>query len=238
MKNEISCGLGVENNIKLIDEQNNFLESSLGKVINTGIDIGIRAVLPDYFEEQIIDLKDNLIKYGLKDGIKKSIDDAINIGKSLKGIATGKFENIYQMQEVVKSGGVLDNVSSLLDDLFNKINKKGKINYKTFSLLKRGKNTILNNIEKNINNSFNNQINSLNYTKKYINNWKECFNKKDIEGMEREYKEIEIQKNILAPIENIINEIKKIENVHNLIKNNNYDFNITKDELELANKLV
>ena len=37
-------------------EQKNFLETTLGKTINTGIDIGIRAVLPDYIEEQIIDL--------------------------------------------------------------------------------------------------------------------------------------------------------------------------------------
>ena len=38
----------------------------------------------------------------MKDGIKKCIDDAINIGKGIKGIVTGKFDNINHMQEIVK----------------------------------------------------------------------------------------------------------------------------------------
>ena len=103
MQNNITNDIEIKNNIDIENKQNNFLETTLGKTINTGIDIGIRAILPDYIEEQIIDIKDNLIKYGLKDGIKKSIDDAINLGKSAIGIISGNFENISQMQEAVKS---------------------------------------------------------------------------------------------------------------------------------------
>ena len=80
MENILENEVKLENNLVNEKDQNNFLETTLGKTINTGIDIGIRALLPDYIEEQIIDLKDNLMRYGLKDGIKKSIDDAINIG--------------------------------------------------------------------------------------------------------------------------------------------------------------
>ena len=98
MENILNNNIEINNNLELEKNQKNFLETTLGKTINTGIDIGIRAVLPDFIEEQIIDLKDNLIKYGLKDGIKKSIDDAINIGKSAIGIVSGNFENISQMQ--------------------------------------------------------------------------------------------------------------------------------------------
>ena len=111
MENILNNNIEINNNLELEKNQKNFLETTLGKTINTGIDIGIRTVLPDFIEEQIIDLKDNLIKYGLKDGIKKSIDDAINIGKSAIGIVSGNFENISQMQEAIKSGGILDNVS-------------------------------------------------------------------------------------------------------------------------------
>lgn len=233
MENNLSNELTINNNI----EQQNFLETTLGKTINTGIDIGIRALLPDYIEEQIIDLKDNLIKYGLKDGIKKSIDDAINIGKSAIGIVTGNFENIIQVQEAIKSGGIIDSISNLLDDIISKVYSKGIINNTVAKTIKQGKNSILNNIEKNIENTFNKQINCLEYTEKYINNWKEYYSKKDFEGMEREYKKIEKEINNLIPIENVINNVKTIENIHNLIKNNGQDFNLTQDQKELAEKL-
>ena len=237
MENVLNNSIELNNNLEIEKEQNNFLETTLGKTINTGIDIGIRAILPDYIEEQIIDLKDNLMKYGLKDGIKKSIDDAINIGKSAIGIVSGNFENIAQMQEAIKNGGIIDNVSSLLDSVINKVQSNGLINSTVARTIKQGKNSILNNVEKNIENTFNNQIKALNYTEKYIENWKNYFENKDFNGMEKEYKKIKTEMNYLAPIEKMINEARTIENLHMLIKNNGQDFNLTKEQMELAEKL-
>ena len=237
MEQNINNEINIKNNLNDEIEQKNFLETTLGKTINTGIDIGIRALLPDYIEEQVIDLKDNLIKYGLKDGIKKSIDDALNVGKSAIGIVTGNFENISQVQEAIKSGGIIDNVSNLLDDVINKVYKKGLINSTVAKTIKQGKNSILNNVEKNIENTFKKQINSIEYIEKYINNWKKCFNNKDFEGMEKEYKKIKIDFNNLIPIEKTISDVRTIENLHNLIKNNGQDFNLTQEQIELAEKL-
>ena len=172
MNNFIGQDLNINNNIEIEEKQKSFLETTLGKTINTGIDIGIRTILPDYIEDQIIDLKNNLINYGLKDGIKKSIDDAINLGKSAIGIITGNFENISQVQNAVKSGGIIDNISSLLDNVIDRVETKGVINYTVAKTIKQGKNSILNNVEKNINETFNNQIKALSYTEKYIDNWK------------------------------------------------------------------
>lgn len=237
MINNLKNDINLENNLEQGQAQNKFLETTLGKTINTGIDIGIRAILPDYIEEQIIDLKDNLFNYGLKDGIKKSINDAINIGKSAIGIVTGNFENISQAQTAIKNGGLIDNVSDLLDGIINKVQKEGLINSTIAKTIKQGKNIILNNVEKNIENTFNNQIKSLDYTQKYINNWKEYFNSQNFEGMEKEYKKIEKEINNLIPIEKTINEVRTIENLHNLIKNNGQDFNLSVEQLELAQKL-
>ena len=237
MDNNLNNNIEINNKVELESQQKNFLETTLGKTINTGIDIGIRAVLPDYIEDQIIDLKDNLIKYGLKDGIKKSIDDAINLGKSAIGIVSGNFENISQMQEAIKSGGIIDNVSSLLDSVINNVYSHGLINSTVAKTIKQGKNSILNNVEKNIENTFNNQIKALNYTEKYINNWKNYFENKDFSGMEKEYKKIKTEINYLAPIEKMINKARTIENLHMLIKNNGQDFNLTKEQIELAEKL-
>ena len=237
MNNFIRQDLNINNNIEIEEKQKSFLETTLGKTINTGIDIGIRTILPDYIEDQIIDLKNNLINYGLKDGIKKSIDDAINLGKSAIGIITGNFENISQVQNAVKSGGIIDNISSLLDNVIDRVETKGVINYTVAKTIKQGKNSILNNVEKNINETFNNQIKALSYTEKYIDNWKKYYNDKNFDGMEKEYKKIEKEYKNLIPIENTINDIRKIENLHNLIKNNGQNFELTQDEKELIEKL-
>jgi hypothetical protein len=177
------------------------------------------------------------LQYGLKDGIKKSVNDTLNIGKSAIGIVTGKFDNITQMQEAVKSGGIIDNVSELLDDVIDKVKSNGLINSTVAKTIKQGKNSILNNIEKNIENTFESQIKSLNYTEKYINNWKDYYSNKDFDGMEKEYKKIETEMKKLVPIENTIKEVRTIENLHNLIKNNGQNFDLTQEAKELAEKL-
>ena len=218
-------------------EQKNFLETTLGKIINTGLDIGIRALLPDFIDEQVINLKDNLFEYGFKDGITKTIDEAIELGKSTIGIFTGNFENIEQMQSVIQTGGLIDGISNLIDTVISKVSQKGIINSNIANILNQGKNIILNNVESNIEKVFAEQITTSTNLEKYINNWKSDFENKDFNSMEKEYKKIEKELNKLAPIEETINKAKTIENLHNLIKNNGQNFNLTKEQLELAEKL-
>ena len=236
-KLEKNNNLDINNNIELEKEQKNFLNTTLGKTINSAIDIGIRAVLPDFLDEQIVNIKNNLLEYGLKEGISKTIEDAINLGKSTIGIFTGNFENISQMQDAVKSGGVIDGISTLLDSVINRTRKAGLIDNNVSNLIKRGKNIILNNVENNIENTFKKQYQNLEYMNQYIDNWKNSFKNQDFAKMEREYKKLEKQLQQIAPIEKTINEAKTIEVLHNLIKNNGQDFNLTNEQLELAERL-
>lgn len=224
-------------NLKIEENQRDFLETTLGKTINTAIDVGIRALLPEFIDEQIINIKDNLLNYGLKDGITKTIDDAIDLGKSALGIVTGNFESVSQMQNAIQTGGIIDGVSTLLDTVVDKARQAGLINYSVAKTIKQGKNIILNNVESNIEKSFENNLNSIEHTNKYINNWNKYFEQKDFKGMEKEYKKIQKEIKNLAPIENTIKNIKIIQNLHNLIKNNGQDFNLNKEQLELAEKL-
>lgn len=229
--------INLEKNLNNENEQKNFLETTLGKTINSGIDIGIRSLLPDFLEEQVINIKDNLFNLGLKDGIKKTIDDAIDLGKTAIGMVTGNFDNVNQMQNAVKSGGIIDGVSSLLDTVVKGAKDAGLIDNKVANTLKKGKNVILNNVEKNIENNFENQSKVIENTNKYINNWKSYFENKDFSGMEKEYKKIQKNLKNLAPIEKTINDTKRIETLHNLIKNNGKNFDLSKQELELVEKL-
>lgn len=229
--------INLENNLVNENTQKNFLETALGKTINTAVDIGIRALLPDFIDEQVINIKDNLLNYGLKDGITKTIDDSIDLGKSAIGIVTGNFENVSQMQEAIKTGGLIDGISSLLDTVVDKVKEAGLINNTVASTIKQGKNVILNSVESNIENTFNKQYESIEYINKYISNWKNYFEDKNFEGMEKEYNKIEKQLKNVAPIQKTINDAKTIEVLHNLVKNNGQDFNLTQEQLELAEKL-
>ena len=49
----------LENNLNIEYNQNNFLNNILGRTINGAIDIGLRYILPDLIEEQVIDVKNN-----------------------------------------------------------------------------------------------------------------------------------------------------------------------------------
>lgn len=229
--------INMNNTLVKEKDQKEFLDTTLGKAINTAIDIGIRAVLPDFIDEQIINIKDNLLEYGLQDGISKTINDAIDLGKSAIGIFTGNFENVTQMQEAVKNGGLIDGISTLLDTVVDKVNSAGLINNTVANMITQGKDVILNSVESNIENSFNEQYTNIANMDKYIDNWKKSFEKQDFVTMEKEYKKIEKQFKEIAPIEKMINDARSIEVLHNLIKNNGQDFNLSKEQLELVEKL-
>ena len=237
IENQLNNEKNINNNVEIEKEQKNFLETTIGKIVNTGLDIGIRALLPDFLDEQVINLKDNLFEYGFKEGITKTIDDAIDLGKSAIGIFTGNFENIEQMQSAVQTGGLIDGLSDLLDTVVGKVSQKGLINSNVANILTQGKDIILDNVQSNIEKTFAEQVTNSNNVNEYINNWKEAFENKDFNTMEKQYEKIETELKELAPIENTINQARTIENLHNLIKNNGQDFNLTKEQLELAQKL-
>ena len=222
----------INNNINV--EKNNFLNSVLGKTINTAIDIGLRAILPDLIENQVIDIKNALLQNGLKSGIDTAVNSAINLGKSAVGIVTGNFENVQQMRDAVKTGGIIDSVSNLINFTINKIVDNGKLSYSLGNTIKKGKSVILSNISKNIENNFENQINNIEKLNKYSENWKQYFNNNDFDGMQREYEKIREKMKEIAPIEKTLNTVNVIENLHKLIKNNGKNFNLTQEEIELV----
>lgn len=220
-----------------LKEQKGFLDSTLGKVINTGLDAGIRFLLPDLIEEQVIDIKDAIINNGFKAGVEEAISSAVDMGKSVIGIFTGKFENVTQAENAVKSGGIIDGISDALDYALNLCSKFGKIPNAICSVIKGGKDAILDTISNNIEEEFKNQVSSLEKINSYMQNWKKSYDNQDLDGMEKEYKKLEKELEKTLPLENTIKEARKIENIHILIKNKG-DFNISNDELELAKKLI
>ncbi len=220
------------------EKQNNFLQSTLGKTINTAFDLGLRAVLPELIEDQVIDVKNTIMNCGFQEGINSAIKAAIELGKSAMGIFTGKFENLSQVHTAIKKGGIIDSVSNVINNIVNQASKNELISKSTTRLIKKGKNAILDTVSAHIEDKFLEEMRSLEKVSKYIENWKNSYNNKDLVGMEREYNKLKKQIDSITPLQSTINEAKKIENVHTLLKNKGKNYELSEVEQELANKLV
>lgn len=240
MEEKILENIEINNNLssKIKEKQEKFIESDIGKAINSAIDIGLKAALPDLIEDQIIDIKNTILENGFSEGIREVINSSVNIGKSAIGIITGEFENISQVQLAIKKGGILDSISNLLDYTINFIANKNIVDKNMSLLIKRSKNTIISSISDKIEQTLTNQLKAIEKLEKYCENWNIAYGIQDISKMEKEYKNIKNYLNKIIPLENIINKARTIENINTLLKNNGYNFNISEDELRLAQKLA
>lgn len=227
-----------ENDLVSEKEQNNFLQTTLGQAINGALDLGLRAVLPNLLEDGIINVKNTILEEGFREGIKTVINEAVSLGKSVTGIFTGKFENVSQMQMAIEKGGIIDSTSELLDNVLSVIKKKKILPNNVVSLIKQGKNLILDNVNENIESTITNQSKEIEKISTYSKNWKEHYENRDFEKMEKEYKKLEKSLTKVMPLEETIKQAREIENLHNLIKNNGQNFEISEIEKQLAKKLA
>ena len=207
-------------------------------MINTAIDIGIRAALPNLIEDQVINIKDAIFKSGIESGINQVVDSAIDLGKSAIGIATGNFENVSQARNAIKKGGLIDNVSSLLDTAINKAKEKEMITKEEAKSIMKSKNKVLDAVNSNIENEFMSQMESIEKINKYETNWKNYYNEQNFEGMDKEYNKIKSELKKVLPIESTLKDARTLETLHLLMKNRDEKFTLSNEEFELANQLV
>lgn len=234
---EINSSVELDNLENLDKQQNMFLESSLGKVIDSSVDLGLRAILPNFIEDEVIEIKDTLIKEGFSEAINKAIDGAIDIGKSALGIVTGKFESVSQAEKAVEKGGIVDSVSNILDFTLDKVSDMGLLSKNITKVIKSGKDALIDNVSSDIKKEFKTQNKNIENLNKYNNSWKESFEAKDFSSMEKYIKKINNLLNKTLPLENTIKNARTIENLHELIKNNGKNFELTNEELQLAELL-
>ena len=227
----IAQGIEQEN---LERKQQGFLQSNLGQAINSGIDIGLKALLPDVIEDEVIAVKDSLITEGFSAALNTAIDQASNLGKSLTGIVTGAFENISQAQKAIEKGGLIDTVSSLLNTGINWAQEKGFINRNIAQTIKTGKNALLNTVQDRIEDNFSDQVNALDKLNKYIDKWHEYYKQQSFTNMEYQYKKIEEYLEKVMPLQETLKRARAVENLHERIKNNGKNFEITQTEQDLA----
>lgn len=237
----MSKEITIDENIDLESENNSqqsFLESTLGKVINFSVDTGLRAILPDIIEDEVVDVKNTFINEGFSEAINKVVDSAINFGKSAIGIVTGNFESVSQAEKAIEKGGIIDGVSNVIDFTVDKVSDLGIIPDEITSIIKKGKDVLLDNVSSNIKKEFKSQTKNIDNLASYTNSWKEGFENQDFSQMEKYIKKIQSTLNKTMPIEKLIEEARAVENLHELIKNNGGNFDLSEEQKELAKILT
>lgn len=237
----MSKEINIDENIDLESENNSqqsFLESTLGKVINFSVDTGLRAILPDIIEDEVVDIKNTFINEGFSEAINKVVDSAINFGKSAIGIVTGNFESVSQAEKAIEKGGIIDGVSNVIDFTVDKVSDLGIIPDEITSIIKKGKDVLLDNVSSNIKKEFKSQTKNIDNLASYTNSWKEGFENQDFSQMEKYIKKIQSTLNKTMPIEKLIEEARAVENLHELIKNNGGNFDLSEEQKKLAKILT
>lgn len=235
--------LNLEENVeqkKIEQEQNSFLKTNIGQAINGAINLGLKIILPDCVEDEIIDVKDALITDGFSAAVDTAIEEATNLGKSALGILTGTFENVSQVGKAFKSGGLVDTVSGLLDSAISWGKNKGYISKSVASTIKKGKNTVVKSIKNGIDNTLEKQSKAIDKIEGYISKWQEYYEKQDLQNMEYQYNKIKEKIEEVLPLEQTLKKARTIENLHELIKSKEKEnrFELTLQEKELASLLA
>lgn len=229
---ELIENLNLENSV-----ENNFFQSSLGQAINSAVDIGLKAILPNFIEDDIIEIKDAFIEEGFSEAIDTAIEKAVSLGETAIGTITGSFETVSQAKKAIEKGGLIDGVSDAIDFVLKKAKSAGLISKDVSNLIKNSKNAILNTVSTNIENEFDIQNEKIEKLQNYNNKWKEAFENKDFEKMSQNMKKIQKILSNIIPIENVINESRTMENLHELIENNGKNFDLNEEEINLAKML-
>lgn len=237
LENDLSENLEIEKNVTP-EKQNSFLETNIGKAANFALDIGIKYIMPDCIENEIIEIKDNFISEGFENGVKTAVNSAIELGKNILGIFNGNFTDINQAEKAVEKGGLIDGISNVLDFVLDKIEDKGILNKNITNVIKDGKNYLLDSIEDRIKDNFKTQVSSVDNINTYIEEWNNHYSNKDINMMDKTYEKIQDELGEVMPLESVIKTAKEIENIQTLVKNNNGNFELSNEQIELSKILI
>jgi len=212
-------------------------EINIQSIANIILDIGLKAVLPDFIEEDVIEIKDVFIQEGFLEGLQEILDKLEDIGKSITGIFTGNFDTIEQIKRLIKTDGLLDGVSELIDKITKDLLKKNKISKNTYNLIKSGKKEILKILESELKSTYSIDTSSIEKIEEYCNDWKESYDRKDYKSMKKDLNKIKtkLKKNKL--IEETINKARNIEKIQEYIDKKGSIENLSNEEKSLLEKI-
>ena len=219
----------IKNN-KISKNQNDFIGNMFKNAINFGVDLGLKSLLPDLIEDQVIDIKNSILEGGFKEGVNTLMKKVNEFKNSITGIFTGNFNNIQEINTATKQGGIIKTVSKGLSKGIDAGVKSGIIPKSIGGILKAGKTTMLNEFSNSLESQMRKEIQKFDTLNDLNKKWYDALDQRDFDKMTKYTEKISALSKDLVKFSNIINETKKIEKLHNFIKeNNSFDFAVGAD---------
>jgi len=210
--------------------QNDFIGNMFKNAINFGVDLGLKSLLPDLIEDQVIDIKNSILEGGFKEGVDTLMKKVNEFKNSITGIFTGNFNNIQEINTATKQGGIIKTVSKGLSKGIDAGVKSGIIPKSIGGILKAGKTTMLNEFSNSLESQIRKEIQKFDTLNDLNKKWYDALDQRDFDKMTKYTEKISVLSKDLVKFSNIIEETKKIEELHNFIKeNNSFDFMVGTD---------
>lgn len=222
-------------------EQKEFLDTTIGKIVDAGLDFAISTFVPDLIEKPVSNLKDKLLSWDFNKEKETISSGALEQTKKLEE-NSGKEVDIgnvvANLKDFLKEEKTINSFSKIIDAAIKELVDKDKISSNVSKMVKEGKNAVVEKIKEKIDHELDGQIVYVEELKEQTEKWKNYYQEKDIKNMKSVSKKIDSLMKDIMPIDTILTEAKQIQNLQQLIENNNNQFDLSSTQLELAKMLA
>lgn len=235
MKLDNKIELNINKDLEISKKSESNLKNGFNSILNSGMDLALKTVLPDFIEDQIIEIKDVIMEEGLKDGVKTLYEDFKDFFKTIFG-KNDNFLITSEINSLTKRGGFIDELSKGLSKGLDYAKEKNIISDSTAKILKSGKTSMIKTFSNELKSSVLDNLKDFDKLDKYVKKWNENYEKKDFQKMERNAVQIEKLSESVLPFSKLIDETTSLLNIHNYIRDNK-TFDISKNELDVLKKI-